>query len=337
MKRFSKKKLIVLFIVGVLILVGVWIGQGIYLPRQLYSEDQIVFNIEKGQGLQEISANLKKAGIIKSEVLSNLFVLARGVQGKLQAGKYILTTSMNIPEIINKLSSGDNIKEEITIIEGWTLKDIAWYFENKGIFGAEEFFETANKDFSDEFEFLREKSEKVGLEGYLFPDTYEIVPELEIREIVIKMLQNFDEKVTPELREEIVSQGKTLFEVIIMASILEKEVKTYEDRQITAGILWKRLRMGWPLQVDATLTYLTGKESLNLTKDDLKIDSPYNTYKYYGLPLGPICNPGLESIRAAIYYKESSYWFYLTTSEGETIFSETLEEHNLARFNYLKQ
>lgn len=337
MKRFSKKKLIVLFIVGVLILVGVWIGQGIYLPRQLYSEDQIVFNIEKGQGLQEISANLKKAGIIKSEVLSNLFVLARGVQGKLQAGKYILTTSMNIPEIINKLSSGDNIKEEITIIEGWTLKDIAWYFENKGIFGAEEFFETANKDFSDEFEFLREKSEKVGLEGYLFPDTYEIVPELEIREIVRKMLQNFDEKVTPELREEIVSQGKTLFEVIIMASILEKEVKTYEDRQITAGILWKRLRMGWPLQVDATLTYLTGKESLNLTKDDLKIDSPYNTYKYYGLPLGPICNPGLESIRAAIYYKESSYWFYLTTSEGETIFSETLEEHNLARFNYLKQ
>lgn len=337
MKRFSKKKLIVLFIVGVLILVGVWIGQGIYLPRQLYSEDQIVFNIEKGQGLQEISANLKKAGIIKSEVLSNLFVLVRGVQGKLQAGKYILTTSMNIPEIINKLSSGDNIKEEITIIEGWTLKDIAWYFENKGIFGAEEFFETANKDFSDEFEFLREKSEKVGLEGYLFPDTYEIVPELEIREIVRKMLQNFDEKVTPELREEIVSQGKTLFEVIIMASILEKEVKTYEDRQITAGILWKRLRMGWPLQVDATLTYLTGKESLNLTKDDLKIDSPYNTYKYYGLPLGPICNPGLESIRAAIYYKESSYWFYLTTSEGETIFSETLEEHNLARFNYLKQ
>lgn len=337
MKRFSKKKLIVLFIVGVLILVGVWIGQGIYLPRQLYSEDQIVFNIEKGQGLQEISANLKKAGIIKSEVLSNLFVLARGVQGKLQAGKYILTTSMNIPEIINKLSSGDNIKEEITIIEGWTLKDIAWYFENKGIFGAEEFFETANKDFSDEFEFLREKSEKVGLEGYLFPDTYEIVPELEIREIVRKMLQNFDEKVTPELREEIVSQGKTLFEVIIMASILEKEVKTYEDRQITAGILWKRLRMGWPLQVDATLTYLTGKESLNLTKDDLKIDSPYNTYKYYGLPLGPICNPGLESIRAAIYYKENPYWFYLTTSEGETIFSETLEEHNLARFNYLKQ
>ncbi len=322
------------------------------MPPRLYSEEQIVFNIEKGQGLREISANLKKAGIIKSEVLANLFVLVRGVQGKLQAGKYILTTSMNIPEIINKLSTGDTVKEEITIIEGWTLRDIAWYFENKGMFAAEELFEVAGfpaidysktfelpqpRDFSDEFEFLREKSEKVGLEGYLFPDTYEITPEATIEDVLRKMLQNFDEKITPELREEIERKGKTLFEVITMASILEKEVKTNEDRQITAGILWKRLRMGWPLQADATLTYLTGKGSLNLTKDDLKIDSPYNTYKYYGLPLGPICNPGLESIGAVIYYEENSYWFYLTTPEGETIFSETLEEHNIARFNYLKQ
>ena len=121
-----------------------------------------------------------------------------------------------------------------------------------------------------------------------------------------------------------------------MASILEKEVKTYEDRQIVAGILLKRLKTGWPLQVDAALTYLTGKESLDLTKDDLKIDSPYNTYKYYGLPRGPICSPGLSSIKAAIYYKENSYWFYLTTDDGETIFSKTLEEHNINRFKYLK-
>lgn len=336
MRKSSKRRVIVLIIVGVLILVGVWIGQGIYLPYQPYSEEQIVFNIEKGQGLREISANLKKAGIIKSEVLSNLFVLVRGVQSKLQAGKYILTATMNIPEIINKLSTGDTIKEKITIIEGWNLRDIGWYFENKGMFQAEELFEVAAKDFSDEFDFLKEKPKKVSLEGYLFPDTYEITPEATVEDILRKMLQNFDEKITPELREEIASQGKTLFEVIILASILEKEVKTYEDRQITAGILWKRLRMGWPLQVDATLAYLTGKESLNLTKDDLKIDSPYNTYKYYGLPLGPICNPGLESIKAAIYYKENSYWFYLTTPEGEAIFSETLEEHNIARFNYLK-
>ncbi len=351
MRKSSKKRAIVLIIVGVLILVGVWIGQGIYLPYQPYSEDQIVFNVEKGQGLREISANLKKAGIIKSEILSNLFVLVRGVQGKLQAGKYVLTAAMNVPEIINKLSTGDTIKEEITIIEGWNLRDIAWYFENRGMFQAEELFEVAGfpaidyskiqdlpqpKDFSDEFDFLKERPNKVSLEGYLFPDTYEIIPEATVEDILRKMLQNFNEKVIPELREEIASQGKTLFEVIIMASILEKEVKIYEDRQITAGILWKRLRMGWPLQVDATLTYLIGKTSEELTKEDLRIDSLYNTYQYYGLPAGPIANPGIESIRAAIYYEESPYWFYLTTSEGEAIFSKTLEEHNIARFNYLK-
>ena len=351
MRKFSQKKAITLIIVGILILVGVWIGQGIYLPYKLHSEEQIVFNIEKGQGLREIAFNLEKQGLIRSRLPFELYALLQNSVRNLQAGKYNLTASMNTPQILSKLTQGDTIKEKITIIEGWNLRDIAWYFEDKGMFQAEELFEVAGfpaidysktfdlpqpRDFSDEFEFLKGKPKKVGLEGYLFPDTYEIVPELEIGEIVRKMLQNFDEKITPEIREEVASQGKTLFEVIIIASILEKEVKTYEDRQITAGILWKRLRFGWPLQVDATLTYLTGKGSLNLTKEDLKIDSAYNTYKYYALPLGPICNPGLESIRAAIYYKENPYWFYLTTPEGETIFSETLEEHNIARFNYLK-
>jgi len=351
MNKISKKNLLVLIIVVVLILTGAWLGQGIYLPKEHGSETQTLFSIEKGEGLRDIAFNLEKHGLIKSKLLFEFYAFLRGSVRNLQAGKYNLTASMNTPQILSKLTQGDTIKEKITIIEGWNLRDIGWYFENKGMFQAEELFEVAGfpavdysraadlpqpRDFSDEFEFLKEKPEKVSLEGYLFPDTYEIVPEIEIGEIVRKMLQNFDEKITSELREEITSQGRTLFEVIIMASILEKEVKTYEDRQITAGILWKRLRLGWPLQVDATLTYLTGKESLNLTKEDLKIDSPYNTYKYYGLPIGPICNPGLESIRAAVYYKDSPHWYYLTTPEGETIFSETLEEHNIARFKYLK-
>jgi len=119
-----------------------------------------------------------------------------------------------------------------------------------------------------------------------------------------------------------------------MASLLEKEVISFEDKQIVSGILWKRLRAGIPLQVDATL--LCAREKNKVSLEDTKIDSPYNTYQHLGLPLGPICNPGLESIKAAVYPKDSPYWYYLSKPNKETVFSKTLEEHNLAQAKYLK-
>lgn len=320
----------------ILILVLTWLAQGIYLAKEPGSETQNLFLIEKGEGLVDIASNLEKQDLIKSRFLFALYALLRNSAGNLQAGRYNLQASMSTHQILTKLTQGDTFKEKITIIEGWNLKDIGWYFENRGMFQAEELFEIMAKDFSEEFDFLKPRPENLSLEGYLFPDTYEIDEGESLEKIVKKMLSNFDKKVSLDLREKIKSQGRTLEQVLIMASLLEKEIKNYEDRQIAAGILWKRLRSGWPLQVDATLTYLTGKSSDQLTKEDFLIDSPYNTYKYYGLPLGPISNPGLKSIEVAIYYQESPYWFYLTTPEGETIFSKTLEEHNIARFNYLR-
>ena len=121
-----------------------------------------------------------------------------------------------------------------------------------------------------------------------------------------------------------------------MASLIEKEVKTPEDKKIVSGILWKRLENSIPLQVDATISYITGKKGDSVSIEETKIDSPYNTYKYKGLPLGPISNPGLESIIASIYPENSDYWYYLSTPEGKTIFSKTLEEHNIAKAKYLK-
>jgi len=192
------------------------------------------------------------------------------------------------------------------------------------------------KDFSEEFDFLRDKPKNVSLEGYLFPDTYEINTGAQIEEIVKTMLSNFDKKLTSNLRKEIKKQEKTIFEIITMASLLEKEVKSKEEKEIVSGILWKRLKNRIPLQVDATIIYITGKKTTKVSKDDTEIDSPYNTYKYLGLPKGPICNPGLESILATVYPKNSDFWYYLSTSDGETIFSKTLEEHNIAKAKYLK-
>jgi UPF0755 protein len=188
--------------------------------------------------------------------------------------------------------------------------------------------------FSEEFDFIKEKPSSY-LEGYLFPDTYEIDKNLNLEDIIFRMLYNFEDKVDFSLREEIKAQDKNLFEIMIMASLLEKEVSDSEDKKIVSGILWKRLEEGMALQVDATIIYLTGKKTTRVSLSDTKIDSPYNTYKYRGLPPAPITNPGLDSILAAIYPEDSSFWFYLSTPQGETIFSETLEEHNIAKNKYL--
>ncbi len=262
--------------------------QGIYLPKDSFSEKEVVFNIEKGEGSREIALNLEKQDLIKWGPIFRLFVHVKGISGKLQAGEYLISPSMNILEMADKFAKGDVAKEEITIIEGWTLKDIGFYFENKGMFQAEELYD-----------------EKSDVEGYFFPDTYQIRRGATLEEIINKARDNFNKKtadleITPE--------------IIIMASILEKEVKAKEEKELASDVLWKRLEIGMPLQVDCWP----------------------ETYERTGLPEKPIANPGLESIRAAISPKESPYWYYLSTPEGETIFSKTLEEHNILKAQYLK-
>ena len=251
---------------------------------------------------------------------------------------------MNIPKIVEAFVSGNSVANEMIVKEGWNLRDIAWYFENQGMFQAEELFELVGfpaqtsdaKDFSREFSFLADRPEDISLEGYLFPDTYDISYGDSLENIVRRMLNNFEDKLEQELIEDIESQDKSLFEIITMASLLEKELITFEDKKIASGVLWKRIEIGMPLQVDATVNYVTGKNIRKVVITDTKKDSLYNTYKYKGLPLGPISNPGIESIRAALYPEESPYFYYLSTLEREIIFSKTLEEHNIAKAKYLK-
>jgi len=306
---------IIILIVAVIFISGFLIYQGIYLPVDSNSEEMIVFSVKKGEGAKEIALNLKNQGLIRYSSFFRAYVLVCDQADKLKAGEYGLSFSMNIPEIADKLTSKDRIKRMITIIEGWNLKDIEKYLKEQGI--------------------NMEENLTPDLEGYLSPDTYEISPGDGINEIIKIMLDNFEKKITPELKEEIQSQEKTISQIIILASLIEKEVRTTEDKKIVSGILWKRIKADMPLQVDATITYLTGKKSTEILKEELEINSPYNTYKYKGLPPGPICNPGLNSILAAIYPQESEYWFYLSTPAGETIFSKTLKEHNEAKTKYL--
>ncbi|HUV81141.1 MAG TPA: endolytic transglycosylase MltG [Patescibacteria group bacterium] len=344
-----KKHLIFVIIIVAVIFVAAFSVWSIFMPvadgRQIDSQTrEVFFNVEKGEGSREIALNLEKEKLISWGPLFRIYVLFKGIAGELKAGQYLLSPSMNIPQIAEKLFQGEVLKEKITVIEGWNLKDISWYFENKGMFLVEEVRQIAAKDFSGDFDFLADKPAEASLEGYLFPDTYEIRKEESLEDIVGRMLNNFDKKLTVDLREEIKKQEKSIFKIITMASLIEKEVRTPADKRLVSGILWKRLAINMPLQVDATIAYILGIGTGSWDFDEMRkevalqkeIDSPYNTYKYRGLPLGPIANPGLESIKASIYPEDSDYWYYLSTAGGQTFFSETLTDHNIKKAEYLR-
>ena len=206
----------------------------------------------------------------------------------------------------------------VTIPEGFNVRQIGERLEEAGLFPAEDFIKLAQRK-----------------EGFLFPDTYEFYGHAKPEDVISKMKENFDRKLSPYLPEA-EREGKTLHEIIIMASLLEEEAKTTEDKKIVAGILWKRLGSGAALRVDATLTYVTGRASHELTDADLKLNSPYNTYRYPGLPLAPISNPGLETIDSALHPASSTYWFYLSDKDGKLHYARTFEEHKANRLKYLQ-
>jgi len=241
---------------------------------------------------------------------------------------------MSVVDIINKFIKGDVAKKKLVILEGWDIGDVANYLDAKKIYSKDDVLAASKKDFSVNFSFLKNKS---SLEGYIFPDTYLVPVDFTADDFLKMTLNNFDKRLTPELRQEIARQKKTVSEVITMASILEKEVRSLDDKKVVSGILWKRISYGMPLQVDSTVNYVTGKNDASVALKDLKIDSKYNTYKYLGLPSGPISNPGMDSILAAIYPVKSQYWYYLSaTATGKTVYSKTFSEHSLAIGKYLR-
>jgi UPF0755 protein len=328
--KFLKK--VALIVVAVLLSIFLFISFEIYVPINPGSNENITFTVQSGWSDDEIAANLQKLGIIRSSYFFKFYAILSFQHSNLQAGEYSLSPKMSVYDIVNKMAKGDVIRDTVVILEGWNIKDIGKYLESKGICKQDYFVSLAAKDYSESFSFLEDKPKNAGLEGYLFPDTYEIAKGESCEDILIAMLANFDQKLTPALRAEIKSQKKSIFDIITMASLIEKEVKTIEDKKIVSGILWKRIAIGMPLQIDATIVYITG--NANISSKDKTINSPYNTYKYYGLPKGPISNPGMDSITAAVYPTKTDYLYYLT--DGKTIFSETLEEHNAAKAKYLQ-
>ena len=303
-------------------------------------DQEKVFVIEKGQSINEISANLYKEGLIKSEFIFKFYIKKSSQKYIFREGSYNLNYKMNMKEILEELTKSISLKPEkrITFIEGWSLKDYAKILEAKEFFSSEEFLEkTKSNNYSDKFDFLKDKPKEYSLEGYLFPDTYNFFEDASIDDIINRMLQNFDKKLSQEMRAEIKRQNKSIHEIITMASIVEKEVQSEKDMKMVSGLFWNRIKNRQALESCATLAYILGVNKDIYTYEDTRTPSAYNTYINRGLPPGPIANPGVKAIEAAIYPENNNYNYFLTDPKTKnTIFSSTYEEHLSNRNKYLK-
>lgn len=301
-------------------------------------ESVVYFNIEAGETLGQVSENLADQGLIKSSFIFELYTKFKGQQGKIVAGSHVLNKHMNIKVILKNITTNTNLDNEntITIIEGWRIEEIADYLDKNNIVSKSEFLAaTTIEKWRSQYDFLTGVKTK-NLEGFLFPDTYRIFADATVDDVIKKMLDNFDSKLTNQLKSDIVKQGKDIFEVVTLASIIEREVPNDVDKKMIADVFLKRLKDGIALQSDATVNYVTGHGRAQPTYDDLKIDSLYNTYKYRGLPPGPISNPGISSIESVVYPTKNIYYYFLTTKDdGRVIYSQTYDEHLRNKAKYL--
>lgn len=327
---------------GVLVLLGAGAGVvSVLVPQGAADAEPVTMTVPADT--REAARALRAHGVLRFPNSFRALLALRG--GRVASGTYTVSPHLSVWSLVDLLTTTRPRPERIVqIIEGWNLRDVAAYFEREGIADANALFALVGapatdyrfadpalprpKDFSTNFPLLRERPAFVSYEGYLFPDTYRVYADASLEDIVQKMFVNLERKMTPELREEIAKSGRSVHQILTMASIVEAEISRAEDRPIAAGVLWKRRDRGMLLQVDASVNYVTGKHDPRVSRDDAGMDSAYNTYRYAGLPRGPIGNPGMDAILATLRPQSSPYWFFLTTKGGQTVFSRTLEEHN---------
>ncbi|MBI2637334.1 MAG: endolytic transglycosylase MltG, partial [Candidatus Sungbacteria bacterium] len=318
MDIFETKKRIVIKIALLLLFGGGYFFVYLFSPHASFA-GQKAFEVAKGDGSRAIGEKLKQENFIRSKWAFVIYVSLLGAASDLKPGVFVFDDSATIPDIAQRLSQGGAKERVLTIPEGWNLYDIGNYLEKNNIVSRAEFLaiatgknEPAWKGLALKFPFLREAySGPRSLEGYLFPDTYRVFAGSPAEDIIKRMLENFEKKITPDMYREAASRHTTLFEIVTMASLIEKEAKADKDRAFISGILWKRLSIGMGLQVDATVNYakqalFNAPPTTRISTEETKIDSPYNTYAYRGLPRGPIANPGLSAIHAALFPRDSN-------------------------------
>lgn len=282
-----------------------------------------IFEIPEGATLSQTANTLEEKGIVRSSFALRAYIALVKNERPIISGFYLLPGKESLSAIAERIVVGEYRIERVKILipEGFDVFNVGQALASAmPTFDSAKFLSIAQKD-----------------EGYLFPDTYFFFTTVTPEEVLLKMRANFDQKIkeTRDLSGKIAASGHSLADIITMASIIERETVTPRDRRIVSGILWKRIKLGMPLQVDAAFSYVNGKSTYDLTMHDLKNESPYNTYKYKGLPPGPIANPGIDTIFAAIEPADSPYLYYLSEKDGTMHYAKTFEEHKKNKVKYL--
>ena len=332
-KRRSLWFLVVLIIVSMLF--GTW--KFVSLQEQAVDTNDSTFkvvNIPADAGARQIAQILRKEDLIRSERIFLNYLSRNGLDSQLKAGKYKFSRSQTMEEIIDIIVEGKVDYITFTIPEGYTLKEMGILLTKQGLVSEKEWEEAIAEPY--EFSFLKdiplERANR--LEGFLFPDTYNITADDDGKQMVNLMLNRFAELWEEKFASQAAEQNLSVLEVVTIASLIEREAAVPAERKTIAGVIANRLEIGMPLQIDATILYSLNEHKEVVNNADLKVDSPYNTYTHTGLPPGPIAAPGQESISAALDPEQHSYYYYVSRGDGTHEFTRTFAEHLQAISKY---
>lgn len=300
---------------------------------------EVKIKVNKGASTEDIAEAVYVGGLIPNKLWFRAQSKLFKFDGKYKEGVHSLNTTMGDKKIMetltaDKITASESVR--VTIPEGFNINQIGARLEELKLVTKEDFLKAVNENVYN-YDFLEgiSSNKKNKLEGYLFPDTYFFPEDVTSQEIIIRMLNRFEE-ITDQYKQDLGDIPYTFDEVIIIASIIEQEAKLEEERAIISGVMYNRLEDDMKLQMCSTVQYALEKRTANLSYDDLEVESPYNTYKYPGLPLGAICSPGEAAIRAAFQPEDHNYYFFVVKDieEGSHAFSATAEEHNAHKAKY---
>ncbi len=296
-------------------------------PFRGYSEAERFVDIPSGSGSRSIGERLIAAGVIRDDLTYRVALWRSGAARTLKAGEYRFEGEMTPLAVIDKIARGDVVLLNVTFREGLTIDEMSRVFEGNG-FGPAKSFTAAAADASP----VRDLDPQArDLEGYLFPDTYALPRGSDAQRVVRAMVDRFQQVMTPEIRKAAADRGLSVRQLVTLASLVEKETAKTEERPLVAAVYSNRLRIGMGLQCDPTVIYAlqrAGRYTGNLRRDDLQFDSPYNTYRYPGLPPGPIAAPGKGSLEAAASPADVDFVYFVSRNDGSHEFARTLDEHN---------
>ena len=330
-------------LLGVCCVTGIGAGVFVYRAQSVKSEfvGERLFHIDEHENVFSVAKRLESDHLVVSRWYFLWSAWRGGLRGKIHAGDFVIPGRLTSPDVVTVFLMNDGKPKEITLTfpEGWMAKQMAARLSANG-FDGDGFLALVERPLSAmtaKYPILASLPEGASLEGFLFPDTYTFLLSATSENILAKMLQNFEVRFTPDMREEASRQGKSVFQIVTLASIVEREIGTVNqsaediarERGMVSDLFWRRLADGHALESDATVQYARGGEAkVQHSLDDIAVDSPYNTYANKGLPPGPISNPGLVSLRAALFPIANDFYFFLNNPKtGQTFFSKTFEEH----------